>query len=93
MGQHHDDDNVHRSPRGLGRRKTDQPKINWSAVSVIFAVSIYVVGSLTGFFGANAAEVRKISERLSILETQRFEDVRRMERIENKLDRILERVQ
>lgn len=90
----------HFPPRGLGRRKADQPRVNWSAVSVIFAISVYVFGSLAGWFGANAAEVRKINERLATLETQRYEDVRRMERIErsgerveDKVDRILQRVQ
>lgn len=73
-------------------------RINWSAVAVFVTLGLALIGGLSGWFGANAREVREITERLTALESQRAEDVRRMERIERngerveaKVDRLLER--
>lgn len=85
---HDQEDDTHEDRRNARRRTSDHRQINWSAVSVMVAIAIYVVGSLSGWFGANAQEVRRISERLATLESQRAEDVRRAERIERSVERV-----
>lgn len=74
--------------RARGRRSTDRPRVNWSAVAVIVTLVLWLLGAASGLFG----DYRRIGDRVTILETQRTNDNQRMERIENKLDRILERV-
>lgn len=89
--------------RGIGRRKADKQRVNWSAVAVSVTIALWLLGGVSGWFGANAKEVKEISARLATLETQRAQDVRqgeidrqgfinRMDRIEDKIDRIFERV-
>lgn len=73
--------------------------INWAAVGWATTIAIWLIGVAGGWFGSNADEVRMINQRLVALESQRREDVGRMERIERsservegKVDRLLERV-
>lgn len=61
--------------------------VNWSAVGVIAAVAI----SILSWFGSGFSDYRKVNDRVLTLENQRVEDRSRMERIESKLDRLLER--
>jgi Tfp pilus assembly protein PilN len=106
------DDVLHE--RGPGRRDQDRRRgLNWSALSAAIATTallISVLGQVLGWFGANATEIRKINERLSLLESgnrtmqqQRMEDLernerqreeilRRLDRQDDKLDVILQRV-
>ena len=62
-------------------------------------VALWLIGAASGLFG----DYRKIGDRVTTLETQRAEDLRRenadrldnqrrMERVEDKIDRLLERV-
>lgn len=89
--------------RGIGRRRVDRQRLNWSAVTIVVTISLWLLGGVFGWFGANADEVKRISERLATLEAQRTQDVRQNEidrasdrqwknRMEDKIDRVLERV-
>lgn len=60
-------------------------RVNWTVV-------LTVIGLLAGWVLAGFDDNRSIYARVSALEAQRVEDSRRMERIEDKVDRILERV-
>lgn len=77
-----------------------RPKVNWQAVAAVTAIAI----ALASFFGSGASGVGTVMNRLQTLETQRVEDQRRLEqiraddarwreRLENKVDRLLERRQ
>ena len=83
-----DDDMAHYTPRDHGRRSADRPRINWSAVALVVSVALWLIGAASGLFG----DYRKIGDRVTVLETQRIHDARRMERVEDKIDRILERI-
>lgn len=85
--------------RSRGRRATDRPKVNWSAVAVLVTLALWLLGAASGLFG----DYRRIGDRVTTLETQRIEDLRRdeatrqdqvkrLERLEDKVDRVLERV-
>lgn len=95
-------------PRHPSRRAEDRAMfaaiaekktVNWAAVGWATTIAIWLLGVAGGWFGSSAEEVRMINQRLVALESQRREDVGRMERIERsservegKVDRLLERV-
>jgi hypothetical protein len=64
-----------------------RPRVNWTAVSVVIALAL----ALLSWLGNGAQSYQSLSGRVSRLETQRENDASRMERIENKIDRLLER--
>jgi hypothetical protein len=103
------DDEQRYGPRHASRRAEDRELydliaqnkrgVNWAAVGWATTIAIWLLGIAGGWFGTNADEVRLINQRLVALESQRREDVGRMERIERsservegKVDRLLERV-
>ena len=65
-----------------------QRGINWGMVAAVLTIVGWMLAAASGAFG----DYQRIGHRVTILETQRLNDAQRMERIENKLDRILERV-
>lgn len=86
MGLSPEDENDRRN--GPPRREDDQKRgINWSAVGVLTAIAI----SILSWFGSGFSDYRKVNDRVLTLENQRVEDKARMERVEGKIDRLLER--
>jgi hypothetical protein len=63
--------------------------INWGLVAAVLTIIGWALAAASGAFG----DYRKIGDRVTVLETQRANDTQRQERIENKVDRILERLQ
>lgn len=81
-------EDLHDRRSGEPRRMDDQPrKINWPAVGVVVALAM----SLLSWCGSGVNDYRRVGDRVLTLENQRVEDKGRMERIESKLDRLLER--
>lgn len=68
-------------------RRESARSINWSAIGVITALAI----SLLSWFASGFSDYRKVNDRVLTLENQRVEDKARMERVENKIDRLLDR--
>jgi hypothetical protein len=68
-------------------------RVNWNALAVIVALIVALAGWFRDDSKDHDAERRVIEARISVLETQRSNDTQRMERIEGKLDRLLERAQ
>jgi hypothetical protein len=66
-------------------------RVNWNALAVIVALIVAMAGWFRDDSKDHEAESRVIEARISVLETQRSNDTQRMERIEGKLDRLLER--
>lgn len=71
-------------------------RVNWAAVAVVVSVVSFLLMAASGAFG----DYRKLGERVTTLEAQRdgyqrqrAEDINRMEHIEDKIDRLLERRQ
>lgn len=90
MPRHYTDDHDYDEDRRSGedRRGDSNPRrINWSAVGVITAIAI----SILSWFGSGFSDYRKVNDRVLTLENQRVEDKARMERVENKIDRLLDR--
>jgi hypothetical protein len=67
-------------------------RVNWNAVAVVVALTVALLGWFRDDSKDNAGRAQALERRLSILETQRASDTERMERMEDKLDRLLERV-
>jgi hypothetical protein len=63
-----------------GRRASDR-RLNWAAVGVVTSAVAIILTALLS-----------LASRVAALETQARNDAARMERVENKLDRLLERV-
>lgn len=61
------------------------PKVNWGLV-------LTVVALLVGWLLMGFSDNRAIISRITALETNRANDAQRMERIESKVDRVLELV-
>lgn len=81
---------------GPGHRQ--KPRVNWGLVAALLTIIGWLLAAASGAFG----DYRKIGDRVTTLETQRIEDVktrdqqrledaRWRERLENKVDRLLER--
>lgn len=67
-----------------GRVNFNEPRgVNWTIV-------IAIVSLIGGWFAGGFIDNRDTYSRVTALETQRVEDSRRIERIENKIDRLLE---
>jgi predicted RNA binding protein YcfA (HicA-like mRNA interferase family) len=64
------------------------PRVNWGLVAAVLTVLGWLLAASSGAFG----DYRKTGDRVTVLETQRANDTDRMERIESKLDRLLERI-
>jgi hypothetical protein len=78
---------------GPARERRPSMRVNWNAVAVVIALIVALLGWFRDDSKDNEGRAQALERRLSILETQRLSDTGRMERIENKLDRLLERVQ
>jgi hypothetical protein len=65
---------------------------NGNGRRVPWGLIVTVVIALIGWLLAGAGDYRRITERVTTLEVQRVEDKNRLERMDDKLDRILERV-
>lgn len=65
-------------------------QLDWEAIGVIAALVIALTGWLGNCAGASANE-EAINNRITKLETQRESDSERLRRIEEKLDRFIER--
>ena len=61
------------------------PRVNWTVVITLVAI-------LVGWMIIGGADNRAIVSRIASLEAQRVEDSRRIERIENKIDLLIQRV-
>jgi len=85
IGPSPDDYNDRRSG-GEQRRVSDRKGINWPAIGVITALTM----ALFSWFGAGFSDYRRVNDRVLTLENQRVEDKARLERIEGKVDRLLE---
>ena len=85
------DDRYDEEPHKRRRRRTDRPikAINWSAIGVVVAIAV----ALLSLVGSGFSDYRRVNDRVLTLENLRGEDNKRMERIESKLDRLLERRQ
>lgn len=59
--------------------------VNWSVVLAVVGWLLTTTGTALGAYFA-------MGTRVTTLEVQRAEDAKRMERLENKIDRILERL-
>jgi hypothetical protein len=67
-----------------GRVNFNEPgRVNWTFV-------LAVVSLLFGWVASGFTDNRHTASRITALEAQRVEDSRRMERIENKIDRLIE---
>lgn len=62
-----------------------RPRVNWTLV-------ITVVLAVLGWIFAGMGDYRRIDNRVTTLETHRTNDTQRLERLENKIDRILEQM-
>lgn len=67
-------------------------RVNWNAVAVVVALVVALLGWFRDDSKDNQAQRQALDARIVVLETQRSNDVQRMERIESKLDRLLERM-
>jgi hypothetical protein len=83
-------------PRPTSRRL--RPSINWGLVAATLTIIGWMLAAAAGAFG----DYRKIGDRVTTLETQREEDVKKSreqreedshwrERMENKIDLLLQR--
>lgn len=63
------------------------PRVNWGLVAAVLTILGWLLAAGSGAFG----DYRKIGDRVTVLETQRDNDTKRMERIENKLDFLIQR--
>ena len=63
-------------------------RVNWGAVAAVLTVLGWFLAAASGVF----SDSRELEKRVTVLETQRQQDSQRMERIENKVDRVLERL-
>lgn len=61
------------------------PRVNWG-------VAITVVLAIVGWILAGIGDYRRIENRVTTLEAQRQGDSQRLDRMEDKIDRILERL-
>ncbi|OFW05638.1 MAG: hypothetical protein A3H96_11295 [Acidobacteria bacterium RIFCSPLOWO2_02_FULL_67_36] len=61
------------------------PRVNWTVVITLVAIVV-------GWMIIGGADNRAIVSRIASLEAQRVEDSRRIERIENKIDLLIQRV-
>jgi hypothetical protein len=66
-------------------------RVNWNAVAVVVALVVALAGWFRDDSKDNEARRSALDARITVLETQRANDALRMERIESKLDRLLER--
>lgn len=68
-----------------------QARIPWDVAKWILSILLSAISLLGTGFIAYSQNDKSISNRISVVETQRAEDAKRLERIENKVDRLLER--
>lgn len=68
---------------GNGRKR-----INWGAVAAVLTIVGWLIAAASGAFG----DYRQVGDRVVTLEVQRMNDSRRLDRMEDKIDRILERL-
>jgi hypothetical protein len=71
-----------------GRVDFGERRINWG---LVLTVVVAILGWLVAAAGTGAGDYSRVRDRVTTLETQRANDIQRMERIENKIDRLLER--
>lgn len=72
------------SPPHQGRRER---RVNWNVVTAVLTIVGWLLIAASGFFG----DYRQIDNRVTTLESQRKNDTDRLDRIEDKIDRLLER--
>lgn len=96
MHEHEQEWNSEDRRSGEDRRDDSSrlPSVNWGAVMAVLTIVGWLIMAASGAFG----DYRKIGDRVTVLETQRASDTQRqerneqrLERIESKLDRALER--
>lgn len=86
----------------LSDRQGEVRRANWGLVISIVATALTAIGMVLAFSSGVFGDYRKLGERVTTLETQRIEDVktrdqqrsddaRWRERIENKIDALLQR--
>jgi hypothetical protein len=81
---------------GLGHGQNPAPRrspfrVNWNMVAVVVALTV----ALLGWFRDDTRQAKAVIddniERITVLETQRKGDSERLERVEAKIDRLIER--
>jgi hypothetical protein len=73
----------------LGIQAMSAKHANWT---LIITIAIALLGWAFGGYGTYAADARDMTNRLSVVETHQGDADKRLERLEQKIDRILERV-
>lgn len=69
---------------GNGKRPR---QVNWGMVAAVLTVLGWVLAAASGAFG----DYRQIGDRVTVLETKQDAQTQRLDRIEDKIDRLLER--
>lgn len=83
---------------GLGHGQNPAPRrapfrmnVNWNAVAVLVALIVALLGWFRDDTRQAKAVINDNIERITVLETQRKGDSERLERVEAKIDRLIER--
>jgi hypothetical protein len=81
---------------GLGHEQNPAPRkspfrVNWNAVAVVVAFIVALLGWFRDDVRQTTAVINDNAGRITVLETQRKGDSERLERVEAKIDRLIER--
>lgn len=63
-------------------------RINWTAIGVVTAIAL----AFLSWLGSGAQDYRHLGDRVTVLETNRQNDVDRMKRIERSIERMDEKL-